>query len=340
VARVLMGLIRDRNGMWCVQRKVPERLQIAVALVLNNGRRKQVHLKKSLGTKDLKAANIRATSVIASFDRTIASATKLADQDRTPAVQRHSLNGAEIARMAEALYGKLLSDDATWRFGGRAQHAREIEQLEQIKMDGWDFTPRYPLDATPEFGWSSERLNDEIDHNDKLLRGMQEALARGDISAVGDDVATLLSDFQIDLDKSSPSYHELGTQALLAYVHALQAIEKRNAGEAVETPQLTRGGMSTPAAGGNRFDGVYLGRQEGKQLIYAGKVGHGFDSVSAKDLQMRLKPLIRKTQPYTKKIAHRGIWVEPSLLAEIEYRAKSGKGKVRHPFFKGIREDL
>jgi hypothetical protein len=67
---------------------------------------------------------------------------------------------------------------------------------------------------------------------------------------------------------------------------------------------------------------------------------HGFDSASAKDLQARLKPLIRETQPYAKKIAHRGIWVEPSLLAEIEYRAKSAEGKVRHPFFKGIREDL
>jgi hypothetical protein len=26
---------------------------------------------------------------------------------------------------------------------------------------------------------------------------------------------------------------------------------------------------------------------------------------------------------------------EPELLAEIEYRAKSAEGKVRHPFFKG-----
>jgi hypothetical protein len=43
---------------------------------------------------------------------------------------------------------------------------------------------------------------------------------------------------------------------------------------------------------------------------------------------------------YGKRIAHRGIWVEPSLLAEIEYRAKSAEGKVRHPVFKGIREDL
>ena len=62
--------------------------------------------------------------------------------------------------------------------------------------------------------------------------------------------------------------------------------------------------------------------------------------VAAKDLQARLKPLIRKTQPYAKKIAHRGIWVEPSLLAEIEYRGKSAEGKVRHPFFKGVREDF
>jgi bifunctional non-homologous end joining protein LigD len=90
----------------------------------------------------------------------------------------------------------------------------------------------------------------------------------------------------------------------------------------------------------NKFDGIYLGRHKGKDLVYAGKVDHGFDSASAKDLQARLKPLIRKTQPYARKIAHRGIWVEPSLLAEIEYRAKSAEGKVRHPFFKGIRENL
>jgi bifunctional non-homologous end joining protein LigD len=94
------------------------------------------------------------------------------------------------------------------------------------------------------------------------------------------------------------------------------------------------------ALDGKKWDGIYLGRRKGKELIYAGKVDHGFDAASAKDLQARLKPLIRETQPYAKKIAHRGIWVEPSLLAEIEYRAKSAEGKVRHPLFKGIREDL
>jgi bifunctional non-homologous end joining protein LigD len=88
-----------------------------------------------------------------------------------------------------------------------------------------------------------------------------------------------------------------------------------------ETPPIA--GFALKA---NKFDGIYL--------------GNGFDKSSTAELQARVKPLIRKTQPYAKKIAHRGIWVEPSVLAEIEYRAKSTEGKVRHPFFKGIREDL
>jgi bifunctional non-homologous end joining protein LigD len=89
-----------------------------------------------------------------------------------------------------------------------------------------------------------------------------------------------------------------------------------------------------------KWDGIYLGRRKGDDLIYAGKVDHGFDKTSAADLQKRLMPLIRKAQPYAKRIAHKGIRVEPKLLAEIEYRAKSAEGKVRHPFFKGLREDL
>ncbi len=90
----------------------------------------------------------------------------------------------------------------------------------------------------------------------------------------------------------------------------------------------------------NKFDGLYVGRMKAGKLVYAGKVDHGFDKASESDLRARLKPLIRKTQPYAQRIAHRGIWVEPSLLAEVEYRAKSAEGKVRHPVFKGIREDL
>lgn len=90
----------------------------------------------------------------------------------------------------------------------------------------------------------------------------------------------------------------------------------------------------------NRFDGIYVGRQEGDKLLYAGKVEHGFETAAVKDLERRLSKLVRKTQPFAKRIPNSGIWVEPRLNAEIEYRAKSANGHLRHPFFKGLREDL
>jgi bifunctional non-homologous end joining protein LigD len=91
----------------------------------------------------------------------------------------------------------------------------------------------------------------------------------------------------------------------------------------------------------NHFDGLYLGRQEGDQLLYAGKVDHGFSRDSAMDVRKRLTPLVQRTQAFSQKIKKpQAVWVKPSLLAEVEYRAKSAEGKLRHPSFKGIREDL
>jgi bifunctional non-homologous end joining protein LigD len=90
------------------------------------------------------------------------------------------------------------------------------------------------------------------------------------------------------------------------------------------------------ALDGTKWDRLYVGRRKGNDLVYAGKVDHGFDKVSAADLRKRLEPLVRKTQAFAKRVAHKGIWVEPKLLAEIEYRAKSAEGKVRHPFFRAF----
>lgn len=94
------------------------------------------------------------------------------------------------------------------------------------------------------------------------------------------------------------------------------------------------------ALDGDVLDDIYVGRYKGGDLVYAGKVDHGFDRTSADELRRTPKPLVRRTQPYPKRIAHRGIWVEPEFPAEIEYRTTSSEGKVPHPFFKGLREDI
>ena len=204
--RVLMGVIKDRHGTYHAQQKVPERLQAAVARVRGLERDRQVYLKASLGTKDLKTANVRAKLVLADFDRIIREATALGARPLIAQPQRTSLNSAEIARMAEALYGTLLTDDEAGRFGGRAYMA-QVEA--QVRREGAELTPRYPLHALPEFGWLPEQLREQKENLVHELETMQEALARGDISAVVDDVAFLLADFEIDLDPTSKSYREL-----------------------------------------------------------------------------------------------------------------------------------
>jgi hypothetical protein len=210
-----MGVIKDRHGTYHAQLKVPERLQAAVAQVRGLGRDKQVNLKASLGTKDIKTANIRAKPVLAGFDRIIREATALAARPLIAQPQRTSLNSAEIARMAEALYGKLLADDEAFRFGGRAAVAEGVEWIR--RNEDADFKLPYPLESRREHGWHPEQLARQKTHLVHELATMQEALALGDITAVQDDVSLLLADFQIDLDPTSKAYRELGTQALMAY---------------------------------------------------------------------------------------------------------------------------
>jgi hypothetical protein len=58
LARISMSVIQDRHGTYYVQQRVPERLQEAVARVLDTDKARRVFLKKSLGTKNRKEAQV------------------------------------------------------------------------------------------------------------------------------------------------------------------------------------------------------------------------------------------------------------------------------------------
>ena len=63
--RTMPYLIQNSAEVWCVQRKVPERLQAAVARILGGKKPTQVYLKKSLATKDRREATRRAPHALA-----------------------------------------------------------------------------------------------------------------------------------------------------------------------------------------------------------------------------------------------------------------------------------
>jgi bifunctional non-homologous end joining protein LigD len=174
------------------------------------------------------------------------------------------------------------------------------------------------------------------------LRKLPLLARKAELKQIIDGTAVQFSEsFEIDGQEMYQHACRLGLEGVVSKVRDSAYLSGRGNIWVKKTCQqretLTIAGF---ALDGQKWDGIYLARRKGKDLIYAGKVDHGFDKKSAADLRKRLTPLIRKTQPYTKRIAHRGIWVEPQLLAEIEYRAKSAEGKVRHPFFLGVREDI
>lgn len=141
--RALMGLITDRHGTYYARHKVPQRLQEAVAHILGNGKSKQVWLKRSLGTKVIREANVRAKPVQMEFDRIIAQAEK--QLEARPV--RTSLSNIEIKRIAEYFYAHELADDEDLRVDTRGSDPVYVSVHKQLTEAGVETAARYDLDA-------------------------------------------------------------------------------------------------------------------------------------------------------------------------------------------------
>ena len=79
--------------------------------------------------------------------------------------------------------------------------------------------------------------------------------------------------------------------------------------------------------------------EEGR-LVYAGKVGTGFTESTLALLTRELAPLRRTDSPFDGRQPPKGtIFVEPRLVASVEFREWTRAGTLRAPSFKGLRAD-
>jgi len=227
--RALMGVIKNKHGVYHARKKVPKDLEEPAAKVLGHWKPRIAWLKRSLGTKDLREANIRAKPVLMDFDRILARAKAILVEQPV----RTTLSQIEIDRIADHYYASLLANDEEQRAQGR-ELLRRIE--EKLKREGVEITPMFPWKTLPEYGLSEEQMRVRADHLVQERSTMEDALARGNILAVVDEVQLLLDQFGINLDRKCAAYRQLGMAVLRKHVTALQGIARRDVGEPVETP--------------------------------------------------------------------------------------------------------
>ena len=89
------------------------------------------------------------------------------------------------------------------------------------------------------------------------------------------------------------------------------------------------------------FRSLLLAAKDGRNLTYAGKVGTGFNAKLIEDLMERMQPLATgqatvEVPRADRKGAH---WIEPKLVAEVNFAQFTDDGILRHPSFVGLRQD-
>jgi bifunctional non-homologous end joining protein LigD len=81
----------------------------------------------------------------------------------------------------------------------------------------------------------------------------------------------------------------------------------------------------------------YLGKQEGNELVYVGKVGPGWSRTISSQIRKQLDTVVSPKSKLTKPVRKpKATWVEPKFLADVEYRDITSEGLLRASSFKGL----
>ena len=108
------------------------------------------------------------------------------------------------------------------------------------------------------------------------------------------------------------------------------------------TQELVVGGFTDPQGGRVGLGALLVGYFEGDDLVFAGKVGTGFDTKLLLDLRARLDKLEIAKPPFTKAIGLPRIgvhWVRPEVVVQVAFIEWTVHGKLRHPRLLGVRID-
>jgi len=108
------------------------------------------------------------------------------------------------------------------------------------------------------------------------------------------------------------------------------------------TQELVVGGYTEGQGSRGELGSLLVGYYDGSRLVYAGRVGSGFDERTLAELVAMLRAAERPDAPFDPAPSisgHELHWAEPRLVIEAAFREWTKDGVLRQPVFLGVRED-
>jgi bifunctional non-homologous end joining protein LigD len=109
----------------------------------------------------------------------------------------------------------------------------------------------------------------------------------------------------------------------------------------IKEEEFVIGGYTEPRGSRIGFGALLVGYYRGGKLVFAGKVGTGFDQSTLRRLGDKLARLETPNSPFAADTLPRCLahWVKPKLVAQIAFTEWTREDKLRHPRFLGLRDD-
>jgi len=111
----------------------------------------------------------------------------------------------------------------------------------------------------------------------------------------------------------------------------------------IQRQEFVIGGFTDPEGSREGIGALLVGFYEAERLVFAGKVGTGFTTKSARELRTRLNAIEIRESPFSPPppgwLGRNAHWVRPQLVGEVEFTEWTDEGKIRHPSFQGLRAD-
>jgi bifunctional non-homologous end joining protein LigD len=110
----------------------------------------------------------------------------------------------------------------------------------------------------------------------------------------------------------------------------------------VRTQEFVVGGWTEPRGTRSAFGALLLGVYDDGGLDYVGHTGTGFDEKELRRVAALMKPLETSESPFRVRPRpnERPHWVRPELVAEVKFTEWTADGRLRHPTYVGLRDDV